>query len=100
MMLLYVAGGLFHPADKKQEIAFHNAVDRINSDRTILPRSKLKAQIEQIPPQDSFHASKKGKNIKYGTVFGTGDALHSFPGILFFICRSSTAMYGFLIFYI
>ncbi|KAG5880011.1 hypothetical protein JTB14_018111 [Gonioctena quinquepunctata] len=53
-------GGLFHPADDKQEIAFRYAVEKINSDRSILPRSKLSAQIEKIPPQDSFHASKKG----------------------------------------
>lgn len=56
----YVAGGLFHPADDKQEIAFRYAVEKINSDRSILPRSKLSAQIEKISPQDSFHASKRG----------------------------------------
>lgn len=61
----YFAGGLFHPADDKQEIAFRNAVEKINSDRTILPRSKLSAQIERISPQDSFHASKRGKFRKY-----------------------------------
>lgn len=59
--LLSIAGGLFHPADDKQEIAFRYAVEKINSDRSILPRSKLSAQIEKIPPQDSFHASKKGE---------------------------------------
>lgn len=53
-------GGLFHPADNKQEIAFKYAVERINADRTILPRSKLSAQIERISPLDSFHASKRG----------------------------------------
>uniref|UniRef100_A0AAR5QFC0 Glutamate receptor 1 n=1 Tax=Dendroctonus ponderosae TaxID=77166 RepID=A0AAR5QFC0_DENPD len=52
-------GGLFHPTDDKQEIAFRYAIEKINSDRTILTRSKLQAQIEKIPPQDSFHASKK-----------------------------------------
>ncbi|KAF7285566.1 hypothetical protein GWI33_010476 [Rhynchophorus ferrugineus] len=58
-------GGLFHPSDDKQEIAFRYAVEKINSDRTILPRSKLQAQIEKIPPQDSFHASKKGNLVFY-----------------------------------
>lgn len=53
------SGGLFHPTDDHQEIAFRYAVDKINSDRTILPRSKLLAQIERISPQDSFHASKR-----------------------------------------
>lgn len=59
--LFIVSGGLFHPADDKQEVAFRYAVDKINNDRSILPRSKLSAQIEKMSPQDSFHASKKGK---------------------------------------
>ncbi|XP_055588383.1 glutamate receptor ionotropic, kainate 1-like [Uranotaenia lowii] len=52
-------GGLFHPDDDHQEIAFRYAVEKINSDKTILPRSKLLAQIERISPQDSFLASKR-----------------------------------------
>lgn len=63
-MLTLILGGLFHPSDDKQEIAFRYAIEKINSDRTILPRSKLQAQIEKIPPQDSFHASKKGKPME------------------------------------
>lgn len=63
---LLVAGGLFHPADDKQEIAFRNAVEKINADRSILPRSKLSAQIEKISPQDSFHASKRGTHAPGG----------------------------------
>lgn len=58
-----VPGGLFHPDDDHQEIAFRYAVEKINSDRTILPRSKLLAQIERISPQDSFLASKRGKRF-------------------------------------
>lgn len=54
-------GGLFHPADDNQELAFRQAVDRINADRMILPRSKLVAQIERISPFDSFHAGKRGE---------------------------------------
>nr|QZH55026.1 ionotropic glutamate receptor 4 [Achelura yunnanensis] len=52
-------GGLFHPEDDKQEIAFRYAVERVNADRAILPRAKLLAQVEMISPQDSFHASKR-----------------------------------------
>ncbi|XP_046985311.1 glutamate receptor ionotropic, kainate 2 isoform X3 [Schistocerca americana] len=52
-------GGLFHPADDRQEVAFRYAVDRLNADRSVLPRSRLSAQIEKISPQDSFHASKR-----------------------------------------
>ncbi|XP_024943087.1 glutamate receptor ionotropic, kainate 2 isoform X6 [Cephus cinctus] len=52
-------GGLFHPTDDKQEVAFRYAVEKINANRAILPQSRLSAQIEQISPQDSFHASKR-----------------------------------------
>ncbi|XP_021207901.1 glutamate receptor ionotropic, kainate 2 isoform X2 [Bombyx mori] len=52
-------GGLFHPEDDKQEVAFRYAVERVNADRTLLPRAKLLAQVETISPQDSFHASKR-----------------------------------------
>lgn len=54
-------GGLFHPSDDKQAVAFRYAVEKINANRDILPRSRLSAQIEQISPQDSFHASKRGQ---------------------------------------
>nr|XP_033330108.1 glutamate receptor ionotropic, kainate 1-like [Megalopta genalis] len=53
-------GGLFHPSDDKQKVAFRYAVEKINANRDILPKSRLSAQIEQIEPQDSFHASKRG----------------------------------------
>ncbi|XP_076630842.1 kainate-type ionotropic glutamate receptor subunit 1D isoform X3 [Colletes latitarsis] len=52
-------GGLFHPSDDKQEVAFRYAAEKINANRDILPKSHLSAQIEQIKPQDSFHASKR-----------------------------------------
>ena len=38
------------------------AVDRINQQGKILNSSRLSAQIEKIPPEDSFHASKRGEN--------------------------------------
>lgn len=56
-------GGLFHPSDDKQEVAFRYAVEKINANRDILPKSRLSAQIEQIKPQDSFHASKRGESV-------------------------------------
>ena len=46
--------------DTVQEIAFRYAVDRVNSEREVLPRSRLTAQIERIPQEDSFYASKQG----------------------------------------
>lgn len=54
-------GGLFHPSDDKQEVAFRYAVEKINANRDILLKFRLSAQIEQIKPQDSFHASKRGE---------------------------------------
>lgn len=59
--VLVETGGLFHPEDDKQEVAFRYAVERVNADRAVLPRAKLLAQVETISPQDSFHASKRGK---------------------------------------
>ena len=56
-----VTGGLFDMTDTVQEIAFRYAVDRVNVRSDILPRSRLTAQIERIPQQDSFYASKQGK---------------------------------------
>lgn len=61
-LLFRYVGGLFHPADDKQEVAFRYAVERINADNSILPRSRLSAQVEKISPQDSFHASKRGSS--------------------------------------
>ena len=49
-------------AESKQEVAFRYAVERVNANRKILSQSLLSAIIEKIPPQDSFHASKRGKN--------------------------------------
>ncbi len=39
---------------------FRFAVDRINADITILPRTTLMAEVERIEELDSFHADKKG----------------------------------------
>ncbi|XP_042238473.1 glutamate receptor ionotropic, kainate 2-like isoform X3 [Homarus americanus] len=52
-------GGLFDPTDDRQEVAFRYAVDAINSDRTLLAHARLSAQIEEIPPNDSFRGSRK-----------------------------------------
>lgn len=73
-------------ADTVQEIAFRYAVDRVNVDRDILPRSRLTAQIERIPQQDSFYASKQGeKNVPQEVLKGSRGfvivkILHFFKG--------------------
>eukprot|EP00094_Tigriopus_californicus_P003973 TCALIF_03827-PA protein Name:"Similar to GRIK2 Glutamate receptor ionotropic, kainate 2 (Macaca fascicularis)" AED:0.16 eAED:0.16 QI:0/0.7/0.45/1/0.8/0.81/11/0/556 len=51
--------GLFDLAESKQEVAFRYAVERVNTNRKILSKSLLSAQLEKIPPQDSFHATKR-----------------------------------------
>lgn len=40
---------------------FRLAVERINADPTVLPRSQLVAQAERVGREDSFHADKKGE---------------------------------------
>ncbi|XP_042864658.1 glutamate receptor ionotropic, kainate 2-like isoform X3 [Penaeus japonicus] len=52
-------GGLFDLSDERQEVAFRYAVDAINSDRKLLTHARLSAQIEKIPPSDSFRGSRK-----------------------------------------
>ena len=47
------------------ELAFKYAVYRINKDHSILPNTTLVYDIQYVPREDSFHASKKGKNILY-----------------------------------
>ena len=42
-----------------QEVAFRYAVDRINSNRNVLPRSRLTSATERLAVDDSFLASKK-----------------------------------------
>ena len=60
-----ISGGLFDVTDQstvggKQETAFRYAVERINNNKNLLNNSRLSAQIEKIPPRDSFRASKRG----------------------------------------
>ncbi|XP_054708737.1 glutamate receptor ionotropic, kainate 2-like isoform X2 [Uloborus diversus] len=54
-------GGLFESLetfDDDREMAFRFAVDRINSDESLLPNARLAAKIERLKPQSSFHAAK------------------------------------------
>lgn len=55
-------GGLFENGDETVEMAFRDAVERINSDETILPNTRLEAVIEKLERLDSFQASKRGKH--------------------------------------
>ena len=60
-----ISGGLFDVSDQltvdgKQETAFRYAVERISTNKILLNNTRLSAQIEKIPPRDSFHTSKTG----------------------------------------
>ncbi|XP_068238713.1 glutamate receptor ionotropic, kainate 2-like isoform X2 [Palaemon carinicauda] len=56
-------GGLFDKGDIKQELAFRYAVDRVNHEKILGTRTKLRTIIEKIPPFDSFLASKRVCNL-------------------------------------
>ncbi|XP_076174865.1 glutamate receptor ionotropic, kainate 2 isoform X2 [Ptiloglossa arizonensis] len=62
--------------DSSTELAFKYAVYKINKDRLILPKTTLEYDIQYVPKDDSFHASKKAcQQVKYGVqaVFGPSD---------------------------
>lgn len=46
--------------DGPSELAFKYAVFRINKDRTLLENTTIVYDIQYVPREDSFHASKKG----------------------------------------
>ena len=48
----------------KQETAFRYAVERINNNKDLLNTSLLSAQMERIPPRDSFHTYQRGSILK------------------------------------
>jgi ionotropic kainate glutamate receptor 2 len=54
--------------DSSAELAFKYAVYRINKDKHILPRTNLVYDIQYVPRDDSFHASKKGRKPKTVTL--------------------------------
>ncbi|XP_068900417.1 glutamate receptor ionotropic, kainate 2-like isoform X1 [Tenebrio molitor] len=64
--------------DSATELAFKHAVYKINKDKTLLPYTSLVYDIQYVPRDDSFHASKKACNqVQYGVhaVFGPSDPL-------------------------
>lgn len=66
-MLNSVSGVLFTEDQRESptELAFKYAVYRINKDHSILPNTTLVYDIQYVPREDSFHASKKGKVFFY-----------------------------------
>ncbi|XP_059470909.1 glutamate receptor ionotropic, kainate 2-like isoform X7 [Neocloeon triangulifer] len=64
--------------DSSTELAFKYAVYRINKDKTLLPKTTLVYDIQYVPKDDSFHASKKACQQVHGgvqAVFGPSEPL-------------------------
>ncbi|XP_054261472.1 glutamate receptor ionotropic, kainate 2-like isoform X3 [Macrosteles quadrilineatus] len=64
--------------DSSTELAFKYAVYKINKDKHLLPDTTLVYDIQYVPKDDSFHASKKAcQQVEYGVqaVFGPSDPL-------------------------
>lgn len=57
------SGAIFTEDQKNSttELAFKYAVYKINKDKTFLPHTALVYDIQYVPRDDSFHASKKGE---------------------------------------
>ncbi|PBC33119.1 Glutamate receptor, ionotropic kainate [Apis cerana cerana] len=75
-----VLGAIFthDQKDSSTELAFKYAVYKINKERLILPKTTLEYDIQYVPKDDSFHASKKAcQQVKYGVqaVFGPSDPI-------------------------
>ncbi|CAB3367849.1 Hypothetical predicted protein [Cloeon dipterum] len=64
--------------DSSTELAFKYAVYRINKDKTLLPKTTLVYDIQYVPKDDSFHASKKACQQVHGgvqAVFGPSEPM-------------------------
>ncbi|XP_076352002.1 glutamate receptor ionotropic, kainate 2-like isoform X2 [Tachypleus tridentatus] len=56
-------GGLFESGNEVLQSAFRYAIDRINSDNSLLPNSRLSANVQQLEYKDSFQASRKACDL-------------------------------------
>lgn len=52
-------GGLFERGEENLEVAFQLALERINTDRRLLPMTRLVPVVEKLDKSDSFAASRK-----------------------------------------
>lgn len=64
LLIVTSTGAIFSEEQKQShiELAFKYAVHKINRDRVILPKTTLVYDIQYVPKDDSFHATKKGMN--------------------------------------
>ncbi|XP_046399579.1 glutamate receptor ionotropic, kainate 2-like [Ischnura elegans] len=63
-------GGLFEASEELDMMAFRQSVNKINMDRTILPRTKLVAQPNIVTRHDSFTVADKVCNLLGMKVIG------------------------------
>ncbi|KAG1662338.1 Glutamate receptor ionotropic, kainate 2 [Nymphon striatum] len=56
-------GGAFETIDEELIKSFGYAVDGVNANHSLLPRTRLSAQIKRLEPQNSFNASKEVCNL-------------------------------------
>lgn len=61
-MFCLISGAIFthDQRNSSTELAFKYAVYKINKEKIILPKTTLVYDIQYVPRNDSFHASKKG----------------------------------------
>lgn len=59
-LILHFKGAIFEKGEEDLELAFRNAVDKVN-DQKLLTKVKLLPYTERIKPNDSFHAAKISK---------------------------------------
>lgn len=57
-------------------MAFRYAVYKINKDKIILPKTTLVYDVQYVPKDDSFHASKKGKYFHH-IIINDPECLHN-----------------------
>ena len=57
----FLSVGLFESRDTDSERYMRHATERVNSNKTILPKLRLSAHIVRIQQNDNFHVGKKGK---------------------------------------
>ncbi|XP_075752062.1 glutamate receptor ionotropic, kainate 2 isoform X2 [Rhipicephalus microplus] len=51
-------GGIFESDNHQAQLSFRHALDKINKDITLLPKTELMPVIHEVKPKDSFSASK------------------------------------------
>lgn len=51
-------GGIFESDNQQAQVSFRYALDKINKDISVLPRTELMPVIHEVKPKDSFSASK------------------------------------------